>query len=295
MRSTHRPCRRAVRRFRRSSVAIAHGAPTHWHRACADPGPGNNASARTATASSASSRPTGSSFLRRSPSMNSTRLSACARSLRASSRARTANTAIVPSASATTPSAAVSHARRCWRRIASRWTSWSSGTPAIPATSFCTPSRQPSPCGRRSTATGAASETPTPPPNRARNDGGRHSRSALPASPPTQRLASEQHAQHRRLRVQAMEGGDFGFDPRRISRGRRAKNDQVTACGKGGLDDYAEVPAGGELIAVAEDRMQPRWNDAERPLASGQAARECDNSPARDASARPRVDRRGCN
>src|SRR5207342_645151 len=68
-----------------------------------------------------------------------------------------------------------------------------------------------------------------------------------------------------------MESGDLGFYPGRTGRGRGAQDDQAATCGERGFDNHADVPAGGEFIAVAEDRMQPCWHDAERSLASGQS------------------------
>ena len=94
-------------------------------------------------------------------------------------RARAAIRASAPTPIATSANTTDSAAMRWCRLCASRWTNCPRGTPASPATSFCTPIRQPSPCGRRSTATGARSASLFPTPKRARREGGRHSSDAV--------------------------------------------------------------------------------------------------------------------
>ena len=224
--------------------------------------------------------------------MNSTRLSACARRGRASSRARSANTAIVPSASD-------DRQRRRQPRhapmaaIASRWTSWSSGNPARPATSFCTPSRQPSPCGRRSTATGAASATPT----RTTEARAQCRWQAFVAGTSPDHPMPAVRRRPARTAMAARDGCDRTRPPPRrpIATAPTLANTARSSlrCRKRGFDGGTELPAGGQFVAIAEDRVSVAPEPIPAARAPHQPAAECDRSRARDAGVRRRAGRDG--
>ncbi len=119
--------------------------------------------------------------------MNATRPSASRRWSRAASRAWIAVTASPVATSMPRKEPPVIAAIRRWRRSWSRWTRSSRPTPNIPAITFSSPRRLPSPASRRSAASGSA-RRPVGRPRRSYccvSAAGKQSSSSRPGAPAT--------------------------------------------------------------------------------------------------------------
>ena len=84
------------------------------------------------------------------------------------------------------------------------------------------------------------------------------------------RLRAALRGEHAALRPRALEGLDLSVGPARRGGCRRTEHDQELRSGERGLDLFAEVGPGRQILLVAEDRRQPPRHNAVGGQPAGQ-------------------------